>query len=140
MSRHYTRAEVQGQAALFAELAPRAGIDRSFGLPPRLYAATIGLYLAFIAILGMGFATPGLAIPMAICAIIIVAGFTVPALWARMLPESTNPPVSWERFTDEGIVTLTGRVRAGEAVVQVLILPVLIFLWGLTVVVIAAFN
>ena len=46
---------------------------------------------------------------------------------------------SWSRFQAEGIQTAFGRTSAREATVQVLILPVLIFLWGIAAVVIAAF-
>ena len=68
----------------------------------------------------------------------IVAGFGVPALWVRMKPENPQRPISWSRFMSEGIETLSGRLDAKSATVQVLILPTLIFLWGIATVTIAA--
>lgn len=140
MTRHLTRTEILGGAAIHAQPASPPAVDRCFGLPRRLYAATVGLYLAFIATLGFGLATPGLAVPIAICAIIVTAAFAVPSLWATMQPPHTGRPLAWSRFASEGIVALTGRVRAGDAVVQVLLLPVLICVWGAIVVTIVALS
>ena len=47
-------------------------------------------------------------------------------------------PMSWSRFQAHGVRTLYGHSKAGDATVQVLILPVLIFAWGIAVVTIAA--
>lgn len=113
-------------------------VDRSFELPTSLYGATVGLYLAYIALMAWGFSDPQLILPMAIFALTIVAGFGVPALWVRMKPETTQRATSWSRFQRQGIMTAYGRTDAGAAAIQVLILPVLILVWGIAVVTIAA--
>ncbi|MND00096.1 hypothetical protein D3C83_185940 [compost metagenome] len=55
-----------------------------------------------------------------------------------MQPENDTSPLSWGQFRNRGIQTLSGHLTASEATVQVLILPVLIFLWGIAAVTIAA--
>ena len=69
----------------------------------------------------------------------IVAGFGLPALWTRIGPEHRGRNMSWAKLVSQGIVTHTGRVKAGDAAVQMLILPALIFCWGIATVTIAAF-
>lgn len=120
-----------------AERAPTA-VDRSFELPTRLYGATVGLFLAYIGLMTWGFAHPELLIPGVIFALFVVAGFGVPALWVRMQPENPTKPKSWSRFQRDGIMTLTGRLKANEAAAQVLVMPAVVFMWGVAVVSIAA--
>lgn len=112
-------------------------VDRNFGLPTALYGATVAGYLGFLLVVGSAFANPVLAIPMAIFVLFIVAGFGVPALWTRLAGNTTQPQTLGE-FRQRGIMTLTGRLTAGEATVQMLILPALLVGWGLAVAVIAA--
>ena len=113
-------------------------VDRSFELPIALIGATVALYLGFIAVLGLAFSNPELNILVAIFGLIIVAGFGVPTIWVKMKPVNSQHATSWSRFQAEGIMTHTGRCSAGAASVQVLILPALIFLWGIAAVTIAA--
>jgi len=140
MAERLNRELIAEKAVIHAEAALRAPteVDRSFELPTGLYAATVGLFLAYLAVMGFGFASPGLILPMAIFTLFIVAAFGVPALWVRMKPENERHALGWSRFVREGIVTQTGRLGAKEATVQVLILPALIFFWGIAVVSIAA--
>lgn len=133
---------VRGGARIVAE--PDAAIirhqgetDRNFGLPSALYGATVAGYLGFLLVAGSAFANPVLAIPMAIFVIFIIAGFGVPAVWTRLAGNTTAPQTLGE-FRQRGIMTLTGRLTAGEASVQMLILPALLVVWGLAVAVIAA--
>ncbi|MEL7689383.1 hypothetical protein [Citromicrobium bathyomarinum] len=128
--------------ALSADTAERANIrqdvDRTFEMPSVLYGATVALYLGFIAMLGIGFSSPELAIPMAIFAIFIVGLFAAPAAWLRL---GRKPQVRAKSFGDllrGGIDTNTGRLKGRDAVVQMMILPVLIVAWGSAVLVIAA--
>ena len=86
----------------------------------------------------VGLSTPGLVIPVAICVISVVAGFGVPTLWTRMNPPAGVAAMSWDRFRRDGIATMTGRLTAGEASTQMLVLPVLIFAWAMICVTIAA--
>jgi hypothetical protein len=136
-----TREQIAEQAIIHAA-APtyirNAPLDRSFELPTALYAITAGLFLAFVGIMATGFAHPEMIIPTAIFALFIIAFFTVPALWVRLQPENSVRAKSWARFQAEGIQTAYGHVGAGAATAQVLILPVLIVLWGVAAVTIAA--
>ena len=138
MSKHITQDFVAEKARIVE--APRAPtiVDRTFELPKAIYAATVASYLGFIAIMAIGFSTPGLIIPMAIFAFFIFAGFGVPAIWTRIGPEGGKQPKSWTRFLGEGVMTNTGRLSAKDATIQALILPVLVLIWGFAVVTIAA--
>lgn len=111
--------------------------DRNFGLPTALYGATIACYLGFLLIVGSAFANPVLAIPMAIIVLLIVAAFGVPAIWTRLRGNVSEPETLGE-FETRGIMTNTGRLTARDATTQVLILPVLLVMWGLSIAVIAA--
>ncbi len=112
-------------------------VDRNFELPTALYAVTVGLYLTFFAVLAAGLATPGLIIPMAIFVVFTLGLFGFPAAWTRLKGNDTKP-MTMGKFAQSGIMTNTGRLTARDATIQMLILPVLIVAWGLTVVVIAA--
>jgi hypothetical protein len=112
--------------------------DRNFGLPTALYGATIACYLGFLLIVGTAFANPVLALPLAIIVFLIAAFFGVPAMWTR-LKGNTSEPETLGEFEAHGIMTNTGRLTAGEASAQVLVLPVLLVCWGLAIAVIAAF-
>ena len=106
--------------------------------PTALYVATAALYLGFMAVTAIGFGNPELILPMAAIVILIIGAFGIPAIWVRMAPGSRRSAKSWSRFCAEGIVTEYGHTNSRDAMVQVLILPVLIFLWGIATVTIAA--
>jgi hypothetical protein len=112
--------------------------DRSFELPTGLYVATAVLYFGVIGVMSLAFMNPSLAIPMAICAVFIAMFFGTCAKWVTMRPDSRARAMTYGAFRRGGIATATGRLTAGEATVQVLILPVLIFAWAIAVAVIAA--
>ena len=116
----------------------RACTDRGFELPTALYAATIGSYLAFLAIMALGFQSRDMLLPMVIFVAYLAMLFGVPAMWARMKPETATAPLTLGAFWEHGIQTYTGHNRAGAAAVQVLLLPVMVLLWGVAVVIIAA--
>lgn len=139
MVEQLTREKIAQYADIRVE-APRvtAPTDRTFELPTGLYAATVALFLGFIGTLAIGFGNPEMVIPFVIFAIFVVAGFGVPAIWTRLAPETKSRPKTWGRFRQEGIMTAYGRTSARDATVQVLILPVLIFAWGIVCVTIAA--
>jgi hypothetical protein len=138
MVKHFTR-ELVAERAIIVE-TPKVSheVDRSFELPKGLYVATVALYLGFLAVMAAGLSTPGLILPMAIFSFFILAGFGLPTIWTRMQPEHRSRNMSWSRLVSQGIATHTGRVSARDAAVQVLILPVLIFCWGIVAVTIAA--
>lgn len=143
MTEFATRQELARVAEVVTEPGQpviREAIDRSFELPTGLYVATVGLYLGFIGVMALAFMNPGLVLPMVIFAVFIVSFFGVPALWARMQPANPQQPMRWTTFRNKGIQTATGPLDGGAAAVQVLILPVLIFVWGVAAVTIAAFT
>ena len=112
--------------------------ERTFGLHPILFAATIGAYLAFLAALAMAFMVPALVIPFAIFLVYIAMAFGVPGLWARVAPEPVGRVQSWSEFRAEGMNIETGHVASGAAIAQVLVLPGLIATFGMAVAIIAA--
>lgn len=143
MSKHLTRELVAEQARVveaprIAQGPQRHEVDRSFELPKGLYAATVGLYLGFLAVMAAGLSAPGLIIPMAIFAFFIVAGFGVPAMWTKLGPANASKQMSFASLRRDGIQTLTGGLSAKDATIQMLILPVIIFCWGVTTITIAA--
>ena len=115
----------------------RQDVDRTFEMPSVLYGATVALYLGFIAVLGIGLATPGLALPMAIFAIFIVGLFGAPALWLGLGREPEARAKSFGQLMRNGIATNTGLLKGRDAAIQMMILPVLIVVWAFTVLVIA---
>jgi hypothetical protein len=141
MAQKLNREAIAAQADVHAQMPAAAvahEVDRTFELPAALYAGTVACYLAFLGITAAAFSTPGLILPMAMFTFFIIAGFGVPTIWARMDPAKLAKAKGWTRFQRDGIKTLTGHNTAGEATVQVLILPALIVVWGLAVVTIAA--
>jgi Flp pilus assembly protein TadB len=141
MAQKLNREAMAAQADVHAAMPVAAQmheVDRTFELPAALYGATVACYLAFLGITAAAFSTPGLILPMTLFTFIILAGFGVPTVWAKMDPAKQAKAKSWARFQRDGINTLTGHNTAGEATVQVLILPALIVVWGLAVVTIAA--
>ena len=87
MSKHLTRELVARRAAIVPAPKFRHEVDRTFELPKDLYAATVALYLGFLAVMATGLSTPGLIIPMAIFTLFVVAGFGVPAIWTSWHPK-----------------------------------------------------
>jgi len=118
----------------------RTKVERNFGLPNGLYVATVGLYLAFIGLMATLFLNPELVIPMVVFAGFIVFSFGLAGFWTKMKPGNDTSPLSWGQFASRGIETLSGRLTAGEAATQVLILPVLVLAWGAAIAVIVALT
>jgi hypothetical protein len=137
MSQHQSAAALR-QTATITDAPARTRVDRTFGLPNGLYAATVGLYLAFLAVMTAAFGESGLAIPMVIMMGFVVIAFGLAGKWAGMQPRNDSAPLTWGQFSVRGIQTHTGQLSATEASIQVLVLPVLILGWGLTVAAIAA--
>lgn len=140
MAERLTREFVAEKAIIHSEATLRAPttVDRNFELPAALYLGTAGCYLAFLAVMAVGFGNPHLILPMAIFVTFIVMAFAVPAMWMRMKPDHAQHLTSWSRFRRDGIMTAFGHSSASGATIQVLILPVLILAWGFAVVAIAA--
>lgn len=115
-----------------------ATIDRTFELPAALYVGTAGGYLGFLALMTMTFGNPGLVLPMAIFVLFILMGFGVAGMWMWMKPDHPQALTAWSRFRQRGIMTAFGHASSGAAAVQVLLLPALVFVWGLAIATIAA--
>ena len=60
MSKLLTRELIAEQAAIVEAPRKRHEVDRTFELPKGLYAATVALYLGFLAIMATGMSSPGL--------------------------------------------------------------------------------
>lgn len=140
MAERVSRQAVAAKAVVYSEAAllPLGIVDRSFELPTTLYVVSVALFLGFMAVTAIGFGNPELTLPMAVIVLSIVAVFGVPPVWVRMAPGSHRAAKSWRRFRMDGIVTGSGHTSARDAMVQVLIMPVLIFLWGVAAMIIAA--
>jgi len=138
MSRKLNRTQIAEIARFVEPVTVPQHPARTFELPPRLYALTVGAYMAFLGVMAAGFGTGELWIPLAICAIILAMGFGTPAVWTKLAPETTESALHWSEFRRKGIVTATGQTSALDATVQVMILPTLILLWGVAVLIIAA--
>ncbi len=128
------------QIATVSEAPVRTKVDRNFGLPSGLYVTTVVLYLGFIGLMATLFLNPELVIPMVVFAGFVAFSFGLAGFWTKMNPENDTAPLSWGQFANRGIETLSGRLTASEAAVQVLILPVLIMAWGLAIAVIMALT
>ena len=126
------------ETAIATKRESRGQYGRTFDLHPALYALTFGGYMTFIAIMGVAFADPELAIPLAIFAVFVVGFFGTPALWARIAPPPPGAAPSWATFLREGFECLTGHVSARGAMVQILIMPALLLFWAVAVGLIAA--
>ena len=116
----------------------RKFFDHTFELPSGLFAASLGLFTAFLVVMAFGFGNPELILPMAIFGIFFAGFYGIPVLFVKESPDDTNKAMTWGKFKARGIKTHTGHLPAGEAAVQMLILPVLILFWGIACVTIAA--
>ena len=140
MAERIARLEIADKAIVHTDLPVRRPmtVDRSFELPTGLYAAMAALFFGFVAVMAIGFGAPGMVVPTGIIVVFIACFFAVPAVLVRTHPESRRPAMTWVRFRREGIATHYGPASARDATIQVLILPVLIFLFGVAVAAIAA--
>lgn len=139
MAQHISQQHLSRIASV-TDAPARTRVDRNFGLPTGLYVATVALYLAFLGLMTTLFANAELAIPLAVMAGFIVLFFGLSALWTRMNPQNPTAPMTWGQLSTRGIETLSGRLTASEAAVQVLILPVLILGWGVAIAVIVGLT
>jgi hypothetical protein len=112
--------------------------DYNFGLPPALHFATGALFLGFVGVLSLAFASPGMAVPFGVFVAFIAAFFTVPTIFVHGAPHGSGKAQQWAEFLERGIAIEHGRCSGREASVLVLMLPVLIFGWAITIAAIAA--
>lgn len=129
MSIHYSETALKVVASRApASTAPRQSnrAERTFGLHPALFVATVGSYFAFLAIMAAAFMNSNLLIPFAIFVAYLVMYFGVPGLWGKVAGRPIGRFQSWAEFRSEGMDILTGRIGSGGAIAQVLVLPTLI--------------
>ena len=125
---HQTRAALAEKARIAAapaDLRTSYGA-RPFDLHPAVHAVVIGAWFAFVGILCAAFMGPGLILPTAIFVIGVASLFVTPGLWARVAADDGRRKQSWSEFCEDGVQTHTGRLTAGEAMAQILVLPGLI--------------
>lgn len=139
MAQHIAQHEL-ARIATVTDAPPRTKVERNFGLPTGLYVVTALAYLAFLGLMTTLFGNNELAIPITIMAGFIIIAFGICGVWASMKPDNDTSPLTWGQMANRGIETLSGRLTASEAAVQVLILPVLILVWGLAIAVIVALT
>jgi len=139
MAEHISQQELTRIAAI-TDAPARTRVDRNFGLPTGLYAATVGLYFGFMAIMTSLFLNAQLVIPLTVIGGFLVVFFGLCGIWTTMNPQNDTAPMTWGQMSSRGIQTLSGPLTAGEAAAQVLILPVLLVGWGCAVAVIVALT
>jgi hypothetical protein len=137
MTRHVDHAKLLAREEIVSSPAPRACQDQNFELPPALFHAMAALFFGFLAVLTIGLAEPQLVVPMGVNFFFLTAFFAVPAVFVSA-SRTESRPLRWSEFMRKGIQTATGHCTAGEAVVLILALPAMIFLWALAIVTIVA--
>ena len=140
MSELLTR-ELIAEKAIVHESHPaikRVQFDQTFEIPTGVYAASLGLFVTFLATMVVGFGNPELGIPMAIFGVFFAGFYGIPTLFVKQAPEQSNTAMSWGQFKARGVKTATGHLPANEALAQMLVLPVLVVLWGFACITIAA--
>lgn len=120
-----------------APVRHQVDVDRNFGIPTMFYAIMAACYVGFLVITVTAFASPLLIVPMAVIGLFLVMFFGIPVTWCRFKDNRSAAATPGE-FEAKGIMTNTGPLRSRDAAVQMLILPVLLVLWGLAAVTIAA--
>jgi len=114
--------------------------DHSFELPTGLYIGMAGLFFGFVTVLTLGFSAH-MAVSYGVIVAFITAFFAVPTIFVHAGPteQRRTRALDWEKFLKQGVATATGHCGGTEAAVLVLLLPFLIFCFGIVVAVSAAF-
>jgi hypothetical protein len=125
-----SKQELLAQGEIVAAPAERACTDQTFELPAGLYAAMAVLFTGFVGVLAMILHGGHLAVAFGVIFAFIAAYFSVPWIFPRVAGKKA---LSWDEFSDRGIMTATGHSTAHDAAILVLLLPSLIFCFGLAV-------
>lgn len=115
--------EVQAPATEPA-LPTAAAPDVAAGVGGLIVAAYAGLILVFFTFFA---GSPLAAMAVAIAALFVAIFFAVPRIFFGIEPAAGRRP-SLSRFMHEGMDTLTGHCSGGDALVQMLLVPVLLTL------------
>ena len=111
--------------------------DHGFELPSGVYRVMAAVFFGFLAVLTVGLFEPHLVVPMGVNFFFLTAFFGVPAIFVGVTQGDARP-LRWSDFMRKGMQTATGHSSGLQAVVLILILPALIFLWAIAIVTIAA--
>jgi hypothetical protein len=128
-----SKQELLAKGEVVAAPAERACTDQTFELPTGLYAAMAVFFTGFVGVLALVLHGGHLAVAFAVIFAFIAAYFSIPWIFPGMASDSRNKPMSWDEFRERGIVTATGHSTAREATILLLLLPSLIFCFGLAV-------
>ncbi len=124
MSIRIPAVEIEQKARIVAApLKPNRG-ERVFDIHPAVHFALLGLYLAFAGILMATFMGKDLALPAVIVVVGIISLFLTPGLWAQVAGDDLRKQ-TWGEFLREGVDCITGRLTAGQALAQIMVLPAL---------------
>ena len=141
MSRRRTREQLLVRDEIVAAPGRRACDDQSFELPTAIYVAMASMFAGFIAVLSFAFRGGHMAVVYGVIFAFIMAFFAVPALFPGMArDQAQTKALSLFDFGRRGIATATGRTSARDAAILVLLLPFLIFCFGIAVATIAALS
>ena len=122
MTVHQPFAQFQGDIRPVAAPHLRNRGERVFDLHPAVHMALLGLYLSFAGILLTSFMGKDLVVPAAIVVIGILSLFITPGLWSRIAGDDLRKQTLSE-FFQEGMECITGRLTAGQALAQIMVLP-----------------
>ncbi|HEX8534358.1 MAG TPA: hypothetical protein VF662_09330 [Allosphingosinicella sp.] len=123
MTVHQPYAQFQEVIAPAAAPLRRNRGERVFDIHPAVHLMLVGTYFSFAGILCTAFMGRDLIVPAAIVAIGIASLFLTPGLWARVAPDDGLRKQSWSEFLHEGVECITGRLTAGQALAQIMVLP-----------------
>lgn len=125
--------ELLAQGEVVAAPAQSACTDQTFELPTGLYVAMVVFFAGFVGVLAMVFRGGHLAVAFGVIFAFIAAYFSVPWIFPRIAGDSRNKAMRWDEFSERGILTATGHSTARDAAILILLLPFLIFCFGLAV-------
>jgi hypothetical protein len=115
-------------AAQAAEEAPFAATPAMADVPSAVGGLIVGSYVALILVFFGLFANSPVALfSITICAFFVAMFFAVPRIFLSIEAAPQRRP-SFDRFMRTGLQTLTGRTGGGDALLQMLIVPVLLTL------------
>lgn len=95
------------------------------------------MFAGFVAVLSLSFRGGHMALVYGVIFAFVAAFFAIPAIFPSLAP-SRKKALSVATFRIRGIRTATGRSTAAEATILVLLLPFLIFCFGVAIGIIAA--
>lgn len=114
--------------------------ERVFDLHPAVFAMQLACYAAFLAILGLAFMNRELVVPFGIFVVYVAMYFATPAMWARVKGRAQGRLESWAEFMEGGVQTGSGHLTGGQALAQIMTVPLLLVGFAGSVAVIAAIS